>query len=265
MNFQHIQLTIKKPTATVTLHRPDLHNAFDDAMISELITALQSIEQHADVRVVLLRGAGKSFSAGADLNWMQRMVSYNYEQNLQDAKQLAQLMHILYHLHKPTIAVIHGATFGGAVGLASCCDMAIATDNAVFCLSETRLGLIPAVISPYVINAIGERAARRYYLTAERFDAHEALRLGLVHAVCSPDDIEKTLNHFIAQLQQNSPAALTAAKQLISATSRGVIDAAMIEDTAHRIAVMRTSPEGQEGLRAFLEKREPSWKTGVNQ
>lgn len=260
MKFNFISLAMDEGIATLTLNRPEIHNAFDDAMIAELITALQTIEQNKDVRLMILRGNGKSFSAGADLNWMQKVIQYNYEENLQDAKQLAKLLNLLYHLHKPTIAVVHGAAFGGGVGLVSCCDIVIASEKASFCLSETRLGIIPAVISPYVLNAIGERSARRYFLTAERFDAEEALRIGLAHMVCTADELEKSVDHFIAQLFQNSPTAVVAAKQLIAATSRGNIDSAMVDDTAHRIAVIRTSVEGQEGLRAFLEKRAPKWQ-----
>ncbi len=245
--------------ATLTLNRPQIHNAFDDCMIAELIDALTQLNTDPDTRVVVLRGAGKSFSAGADLQWMQRMIDYDYEKNLADARQLAKLMSTLYHLHKPTIAAVQGAVFGGGVGLVACCDMAVAVDTVDFCLSETRIGLIPAVISPYVINAIGERAARRYYLTAERFSAMEAHVLGLVHIVCPAIAFEEAITHLTQHILQNSPAALAAAKQLIAVTSRNEINEPLIEDTAHRIAVIRTSEEGQEGLRAFLEKRKPSW------
>jgi methylglutaconyl-CoA hydratase len=245
--------------ATITLNRPSVHNAFDDEMIVTLTNTLHDLECDPDIRVILLRGAGKHFSAGADLQWMQRIAHYTYEENVQDARQLATLMSTLYHLHKPTLAAIHGAAFGGAVGLIACCDMAVAIDTVEFCLSETRLGLIPAVISPYVINAIGERAARRYYLTAERFNASEAYRLGLVHITCPAATFEETIDHLVQSIKQNSPAALVAAKQLIAATSRSEINAPLIEDTAHRIAVIRTSAEGQEGLQAFLQKRKPNW------
>jgi methylglutaconyl-CoA hydratase len=259
MDFKYIKLSTQQHVATLLLSRPELHNAFDDVMIEELIKALEHLQTNNKVRVVLLRAAGKSFSAGADLHWMQRMVNYDYEQNLQDANKLALLMHTLNQLHKPTIAVIEGAAFGGGVGLVACCDVAIATDNAKFCLSETRIGLIPAVISPYIINAIGERQARRYYLTAETFDAQQAQQLGLIHMVCAPEQLDKHLEVLTTALLQNSPAAIVAAKQLIHATSRGPLDKPMREDTAHRIAAIRTSAEGQEGLRAFLEKRPPQW------
>lgn len=259
MQFRHITLKIEHAIACLTLNRPEIHNAFDDVMIEELITALQMIAQDETVRVLLLKANGKSFSAGADLSWMQRMIDYDYGQNLHDARQLAQLMSQLYHFPKPTIAIVQGAAFGGGVGLISCCDIAVTAEKATFCLSEVRLGLIPAVISPYVIAAIGERAARRYYLTAERFDAHEAKNLGLAHFTCAADDLDKVTKTLIEQIQQNSPHALTAAKNLIAATSRGHIDNAMMEDTAHRIATIRTSTQGQEGLRAFLEKRTPNW------
>ncbi|NNM59022.1 MAG: enoyl-CoA hydratase/isomerase family protein [Legionellales bacterium] len=259
MPFQYITLKIEASIATLTLNRPEIHNAFDDVMIGEMSTALQKIEQLETVKILCLKAQGKSFSAGADLNWMQRMIEYNYEQNLEDAKHLAHLMNRLYHFPKPTIAVIQGAAFGGGVGLISCCDIAIASEKALFCLSEVRLGLIPAVISPYVISAIGERAARRYYLTAERFDVYEAKQLNLVHITCPAEELEKTSSDLAEQILQNSPLAVTAAKNLIAATSRGDIDNAMIEDTVHRIAAIRTSKQGQEGLRAFLEKRTPNW------
>lgn len=259
MEYKYIKLSHHQHVATLLLNRPEVHNAFDDVMIEELITALEHLQTNDKIRLVVLRAAGKSFSAGADLQWMQRMINYDYEQNVQDANRLALLMQMLNQLHKPTIAVVEGAAFGGGVGLVACCDIAIATDKAKFCLSETRIGLIPAVISPYMINAIGERQARRYFLTAESFDAQQAQQLGLLHTVCTSETLEAQLDALITTLLQNSPAAVIAAKQLIHATSRGPIDKPMREDTAHRIAVIRTSAEGQEGLQAFLEKRSPQW------
>lgn len=248
--------------ATVTLNRPDRHNAFDDALIAALTQVLRELDADDSVTVVVLAGAGKSFSAGADLNWMRRMADYGREENLADAEALAALMETLNGLDKPTIARVQGAAFGGGVGLVACCDIAIAADTASFCLSEVRLGLIPAVISPYVVTAIGERAARRYFVTAERFDAREAHRLGLVHEVVPAAGLDARVDALLAQLRQNGPRAMAAAKDLAHAVSRGPIVPEMIRDTARRIAEIRSSAEGREGVAAFLEKRRPRWSEG---
>jgi methylglutaconyl-CoA hydratase len=207
----------------------------------------------------VLAANGKSFSAGADLNWMRRMAEYSYQQNLTDALALAELMRTLNTLAKPTVAKVQGPAYGGGVGLVACCDLAIASEAASFSLSEVKLGLIPAVISPYVVNAIGERQARRYFLTAEPFSAHEAQRIGLVHEVVPPQELDAALAKLLATLAGNGTAAMVAAKDLARAVSRGPIDMVMIEDTARRIAEIRTSAEGREGLAAFLNKRKPAW------
>lgn len=241
------------------LNRPQVHNAFDDVMIEELIHSLDQIQADEKTRVVVLSSQGQHFSAGADVNWMKRMATYSEAENHEDARRLGLLMKTLNQLNKPTVAKIHGAAFGGGVGLIACCDIAIASNEASFCFSEVKIGLIPAVISPYIINAIGERAARRYFLTAEKFSAEEGLRLGLLHKTVEPTALNSTTENMVQQLLLNSPAAQQEAKTLIRATNRGIIDAAMEEDTSRRIAHMRISPEGQEGLRAFLEKRHPSW------
>jgi methylglutaconyl-CoA hydratase len=212
------------------------------------------------VRLVVLAASGQSFSAGADLNWMRRMADYSYQQNLADALALAELMRTLNNLAKPTIAKVQGPAYGGGVGLVACCDIAVASETASFSLSEVRLGLIPAVISPYVVNAIGERQARRYFLSAERFGAREAQRIGLVHEVVAAEELDGAVARLLDTLAGNSPAAMAAAKDLARAVSRGPIDATMIEDTARRIAEIRASPEGREGLNAFLDKRKPSWR-----
>jgi methylglutaconyl-CoA hydratase len=246
-------------TVTLTLNRPELHNAFDDALIAQLTQALKQLETDPQVRVVVLAANGKSFSAGADLNWMRRMAEYSYQQNLTDALALAELMRILNTLAKPTVAKIQGPAYGGGVGLVACCDFAIASEAASFSLSEVKLGLIPAVISPYVVNAIGERQARRYFLTAEPFSAHEAQRIGLVHEVVTPQELDAALAKLLATLAGNGPAAMVAAKDLARAVSRGPLDMVMIEDTARRIAEIRASAEGREGLAAFLNKRKPAW------
>ena len=245
--------------ATLTLNRPKVHNAFDDALITTFTDLLKQLEEQPMVKVVILAANGQSFSAGADMNWMQRMAEYTEEENLEDAQRLAALMQTLNDLAKPTVAKVQGAAFGGGVGLVACCDIAIASEKASFCLSETKLGLIPAVIGPYVVRAIGERQARRFFISAERFDAREAKRIGLVHEVVPPDILDERVEKMLQTLAGNGPNAMAACKDLIHAVSVGPIDQAMIEDTAQRIAAIRISDEGQEGLDAFLTKRKPDW------
>jgi len=245
--------------ATLTMNRPTIHNAFDDALIQEMSEAIRQLDDDFAVRVIVLAASGKSFSAGADVNWMKRVAEYSEQENLQDARLLAGLMRTLNEARKPTIAKIQGPAFGGGVGLVACCDIAIASEHAAFALTEVKLGLIPSVISPYVVRAIGERQSRRYFLTAERFDAREALRIGLVHKVVSEEQLDDWIHKIARQLLANGPEALDACKNLIQAVSHGVINDAMIEDTAQRIASIRVSDEGQEGLDAFLSKRKPDW------
>jgi methylglutaconyl-CoA hydratase len=245
--------------ATLTMNRPEVHNAFDDALLVSLTQALQSLGNDRDVRVVVLTGAGKSFSAGADLNWMRRVAKYTEEQNYHDAMALGELMSVLNSLPKPTIARVNGAAFGGGVGLVVCCDIGVACAEAQFSLSETRLGLIPAVISPYVVSAMGEKQARRYFLTAERFGAEQALRMRLVHEVVPLEDLDAAVNKVIDRLLQCGPNAQTEAKDLIASVVNRPATDSVVADTAERIAHVRASPEGQEGLSAFLEKREPNW------
>lgn len=248
--------------ATLTMNRPELHNAFDDAFIASMTGALRDLEEDPRVRVVLLAGNGKSFSAGADLSWMRRMADYTREENLADALALAELMKTLDGLRKPTIALVHGPAYGGGVGLAACCDIAIGSHRAVFCLSEVKLGLIPAVISPYVAAAIGPRAARRYFQSAEVFSAVEAHRLGLLHEVTAEEDLAAAADRLSGALLKNGPASMAAAKDLVARVSRGPLDQEMIHDTAERIAAARASDEGREGLAAFLQKRNPVWVKG---
>jgi methylglutaconyl-CoA hydratase len=260
MNNKHILTETREDgVATVTLNRAEVHNAFNDAIITDLTGTLRRLGDEDKVRAVVLRAEGKSFSAGADLGWMQRMASYGHEENLRDAEALAELMRVLNFLPKPTIARVQGAAFGGGVGLVACCDIAIASDAASFSLSEVRLGLIPAVISPYVVAAIGERAARRYFLTAERFGADEALRIGLVHQVVPADQLDSAMDTILTQLSQGGPAAQRAAKDIVFAVAHRPVDADLIHDTAERIATIRASSEGREGLAGFLEKRKPAW------
>ncbi|WP_305041997.1 enoyl-CoA hydratase/isomerase family protein [Geoalkalibacter sp.] len=248
--------------ALVTLNRPEVHNAFDDTLISALTVELRRLEADSAVRVVTLTGAGKSFSAGADLGWMRRMADYSPAENLADAQALAELMRTLDRLAKPTIALVQGPVYGGGVGLVACCDIALASPRAAFCLSEVKLGLIPAVISPYVVAAMGARAARRHFLTAERFSAEEALRLGLVHELVAEGELAARGAALAEQLLQNGPRALVAAKDLVALVAGRAIDTALIAETAERICAARASAEGKEGLGAFLEKRQPQWAKG---
>lgn len=256
---QSIQITNSNGVATVTLNRPEKHNAFDDDVIAQMTAAFENVDNDDSVRVMILASTGKSFSAGADLGWMKRMASYSYEDNLRDARALANMLKTLNSLSKPSIAKVQGAAFGGAVGLVSCCDIAIASPKAQFCLSEVKIGLIPATIAPYVMAAIGSRAARRLFITAERFSAEQALALNLVSEICDEAHLDARLAELVETILANSPAAITAAKQLVQDLSNASIDDSLIEDTCQRIATIRTSKEGQEGLSAFLEKRAPSW------
>ena len=245
--------------ATITLNRPDVHNAFDDALIETLTDAIKKIDGIDDVRAVVLAANGKSFSAGADLRWMQRMAGYSKEENLEDARRLAALMRALQKLSKPTLARVQGSAFGGGVGLVACCDIVIASENARFALTEVKLGLIPAVISPYLSRAMGERQARRYMLTGERFSAEEAYRLGLVHDVVPESVLDERLKSVLSMLLENGPEAMAAVKTLMDRVAGGPLDDAMIEDTARRISEVRATKEGKEGVTAFLEKRKPRW------
>jgi methylglutaconyl-CoA hydratase len=260
MDSKHILTAVSEDgVASVTLNRAEVHNAFNDAIIADLTGTLRRLGDDDKVQAVVLRAEGKSFSAGADLGWMQRMANYGHAENLADAGALAELMRVLNFLPKPTVARVQGAAFGGGVGLVACCDIAIASDAASFSLSEVRLGLIPAVISPYVVAAIGERAARRYFLTAERFGADEALRIGLVHQVVPADQLDSAVDTILTRLSEGGPAAQRAAKDLIFAVAHRPVDAGLIHDTAERIATVRASSEGREGLAGFLEKRKSAW------
>ncbi|SDD20139.1 enoyl-CoA hydratase-related protein [Aquimonas voraii] len=247
--------------ATLTLDRPKIHNAFDDLLIDELIDALRAIEEDEAVRVVVLTGAGASFSAGADLNWMKRMAQASEKENRKDARQLAKLMRVLNHLDKPTIARVNGAALGGGVGLVACCDIAIASIEARFGLTETRLGLVPAVISPYVIDAIGARQARRLFLTAQVFDAAEAARIGLVHAVVPAAELDAAVDAEVERLKTAGPVAVLEAKRLVQRIQHpdGKHRRALDEANADLIAALRVSDEGQEGLKAFFERRPAGW------
>ncbi|XQW83677.1 enoyl-CoA hydratase/isomerase family protein [Thalassotalea piscium] len=250
--------------ATVTLNNPEKHNAFDDEIIAQLTRVFMEIASRDDIKLMILASTGKSFSAGADLSWMKRMASYSLDENLADANALAHMLKSLNFLPQPTIAKIQGAAFGGAVGLAACCDIVIASDKASFCLSEVKLGLIPATISPYVINAIGQKACRRYFITAERFFAKQAQQLGLVNEVVPLDDLDSAIDDMVLTILNNSPEAVIQAKKLTSDIAFQNIDEALISLTSERIAAIRISEEGQEGLTAFFEKRPAKWQISTN-
>jgi methylglutaconyl-CoA hydratase len=252
-------VTVRDAVATVTLNRPEIHNAFDETLIARLTAAFVSLDDNPDVRVVVLAAAGKSFCAGADLNWMQRMAAFGPEENLADAQALAAMLRALYALSKPTIARVAGAAYGGGVGLVAACDIAIAVPEATFALSEAKLGLIPATIGPYVIEAIGARQARRYFLTAERFAAADALRIGLVHEVVPRDQLDARIDALIAMLKAAGPTAQLECKALVRGVAHRPIDEDVIDGTAEHIAAVRASPEGREGVAAFLGKRPAAW------
>lgn len=260
-DFQTIQLDFDpRGFATLWLDRADKNNAFNATMIRELIDALDRVKDHPELRFLILRGRGKHFSAGADLAWMREAAELDYDANLRDAHELGELMYNLYHLPLPTLAVVQGAAFGGAVGLAACCDIAIGAEDALFSLSEVRIGLAPAVISPFVVKAIGERAARRYALSAERFNGPRARELGLLAETYPAAELDAALERWIAELQLNSPQAMKATKDLLGEVGSAELSPALRRHTESAIARLRVSQEGQEGLRAFLEKRSPAWQ-----
>lgn len=244
------------PLGLVTLNRPERHNAFDDALVAELTDALRSMEAEDGIRAVVLSSAGRSFSSGADLNWMRRVAGASQEENKRDAMALAALMRTLSELKKPTVARVQGPAYGGGVGLVACCDIAVATMSATFALSEAKLGLIPAVISPYVVAAIGPRMARRYFLTGEKIDAADAWRIGLIHELAQDEaDLDEKVGNVIDALFACGPAAQAECKSLIRAVAHRPVTSDLIQGTADRIARVRSSPEGMEGVTAFLEKR----------
>jgi methylglutaconyl-CoA hydratase len=255
----HLLVERKEGVAWITLNRPELRNAFDDALITSLKNCFSDLETDKSIRVVVLAGNGSAFCAGADLNWMKRMAGYGLDQNLADARALADMLAALDRLPMPTIARVHGPAFAGGTGLVAACDIAVGTPQAKFCFSEAKLGLSPATISPYVMRAIGERAARRYFLTAEVFDAAEALRIGLLSALVASHELDATLEQIIGNLLAGGGEAHAKIKQLIRAVAGRTVDEALVADTARRIAEIRVSSEGKEGIASFLDKRKPSW------
>lgn len=246
--------------ATLTLNRPEVHNAFDDHLIAALTQELKRLEADPAVKIVVMAAVGESFCAGGDLNWMRRSANYTEAENVQDALALSGLMETIYQLDKPTIARVQGPAYGGGVGVVACCDIAIASEAASFMLSEVRLGIIPGAISPFVLAAIGPRQAARYFLSAERIDAEAARRIGLVHEVVAPALLDARIEALLQEMARNAPGAMGAAKRLVRDVAARPIDRTVIEETARRIAAARASEEGREGLSAFLEKRRPAWR-----
>lgn len=254
-----LEITRDGPVATIWMNRPEVHNAFDEALIADLTAACRQLDADDSVRAVVLAGRGKSFSAGADLAWMKRAASYTVEENLTDAGALAAMLRTLADMKKPTVARVQGAALGGGTGLTAACDIAIASSTAVFATSEVKFGIIPSAISPYVLRAIGPRQALRYFQSAERFDAARARELGLVHEVVAPDALDAKVAEVVVSLLQCGPKAQGAAKELIRAVAHQPIGDAVVADTVQRIAHLRTTPEAKEGVAAFLEKRAPNW------
>ena len=257
--YETLEILRDGGVATIWMNRPDVHNAFNEALIAELTAACTALDTDESVRVVVLAGRGKSFSAGADLNWMRRAADASVEENLQDARKLAGMLRTLAEMGKPTIARVHGAALGGGMGLASACDICLAGTGAVFATSEVKFGIIPSAISPYVLRAIGARQATRYFQSAERISAARALELGLAHEVAAPDALDAKLAEIVTALLQGGPKSQAASKDLIRAVADRPIDDALVEDTARRIATLRATPEAREGLAAFLDKRPAAW------
>lgn len=259
MPFQALEIQLTGPVATLWMNRPDLHNAFDETLIAELTAACIALDEDKDVRVVILAGRGKSFSAGADLNWMKRAANNGLDDNLNDARALARMLRVLAEMKKPTIARVQGAALGGGTGLTAACDIAVASTKAFFATSEVKFGIIPSAISPYVVRAIGARQAYRYFQSAERIDAVRARDLGLVHETVEPDALDAKVQEIVTTLIQGGPLAQAAAKDLIRAVDNQPINDTLVEDTAHRIAHLRATPEAKDGIAAFLDKRQPGW------
>ncbi|MES1977155.1 MAG: enoyl-CoA hydratase/isomerase family protein [Pseudomonadota bacterium] len=257
--MSHLQINVTGAVATVTLDRPDVRNAFNEEVILEVTAAFKDLGARDDVRCIVLAANGIAFCAGADLNWMRSMADYTREQNLADAGRLAEMMRTVYECPKPTIARIQGDVYAGGTGLAAACDIAVAVDTAGFCLSEVKLGLLPSTISPYVIRAMGARAAHRYFLTAERFTAAEALRIGFVHEVVAADQLDGKVAELAQALVNAGPAAVKACKKLVQDVAGYDITPELIVMTVESIADVRVSPEGREGLQSFLNKRKPNW------
>lgn len=259
MTTTTLDIAIAGKLATVTLNRPDVRNAFNETTIAELALAFDQLGRNDIVRAIVLAANGPAFCAGADLNWMKKMAGYTHAENSKDALQLADMLRTIYLCPKPVVAKVQGDCYAGGMGLVAACDVVVAAEEASFCLSEVKLGLIPATISPYVIKAMGENAARRYFLTAERFSAQEALRIGFAHEVAAAGELDAKVAAIVKALVSNSPNAVGQAKALVREIAGRPVDQALVADTAERIAHIRASGEGREGVASFLEKRKPSW------
>jgi len=259
MSTSTLQLEYRGQATWIWMARPEVHNAFNEALIDDLTAAFAAADADPEVRAIVLAGEGKNFSAGADLNWMRQQGTAALEDNLADARRLAELYRAIAQCETPTLARVHGAALGGGMGLAAACDICVASTTAQFATSEVRLGIIPAVIAPYVVRAIGERQAYRYFQTAERISAERAYEIGLVHEVVPAAELDTMIEEIIAELLAGGPRAQSAATDLIRAVANRPVDAEVIEDTARRIANLRSTAEAQEGLSAFLEKRGPRW------
>jgi methylglutaconyl-CoA hydratase len=259
---RNVTVTVRNHVARVVLNRPDRHNAFDDKVIHSLSLIFDALARQSEVRAIVLSAEGKSFCAGADLDWMRRCAEYDFDANRADAMALADMLAKLDRMPKPTVALVQGGAYGGGIGLAAACDITVAADDARFALTEVRLGLIPSVISPYVIRSIGAHEARRYFLTAESFGAAEAHRIGLVHQVVAPDDLSAAGDRMVKHMMAAGPKALASAKELIADVSGRSIDSALMKETARRIAEARSSAEGKEGIAAFFDRRAPDWSKG---
>ena len=265
MTYETLQCELNQGIGLIWLNRPDLRNAMNDVMLDELTQALGDAISDDAVRVILLAGRGKAFCAGGDLAWMKKARAMSPEEARADSGRLARVLRLLHQSPKPTVARVHGAAFAGGMGLVAACDIAIASADTRFCLSEVKLGLIPAMISPYVIKAMGERQARRYFLSAEVFEAAEAWRIGLVQSIVPDDELDGAVNAMLGQLLAAGPQAMGHCKQLIADVAGKVIDDALSAETAARIAQVRASDEAQEGIAAFFEKRKPSWLASLDQ
>jgi len=259
ISFTTLTISREGKVATVTLNRPDVRNAFNETTIAEITQAFGELGAEEDLRAIVLAANGPAFCAGADLNWMKKMAGYTHAENHADALQLAQMLRTIYLCPKPVVAKVQGDCYAGGMGLVSACDIIVAVDQANFCLSEVKLGLIPATISPYVIKAMGENASRRYFLTAERFSAQEALRIGFAHEVVAADALDAKVAEIVKALVNNSPNAVQQAKVLVRDVVGQTVNDALLADTAERIAHIRASEQGREGVASFLEKRKPSW------
>lgn len=257
MNYLNIH--VEALVATVTLNRPEVRNAFNQEVIAEMTQAFVELGLREDVRCVVLAANGPAFCAGADLNWMRSMADYTYDQNMEDANRLATMLQAVYECPKPVIARIQGDVYAGGMGLVAACDIAVSAEMAGYCLSEVKLGLIPATISPYVIRAMGARAAHRYFLTAERFEAAEALRMGFVHEVVTAEVLDAKVAEIVKALVSAGPEAVKLCKQLVQDVAGQAITPELTQMTVQGIADVRVSPEGREGVQSFLQKRKPSW------